>query len=311
MALDINLISLPDFLSHSKIADTYLLSFLKDTICYNQGRYIQFEYLLGLKHKELKETLTNKDASEILAKLNELTQYIEDELQTVSNHNFQSLSDYFKKQNRSKFLPRVCIKGTKEGKIIDLYRSSAREYFVSEHTIESNTGFEYVVNEGIYFICNDLPNKAKQGHYRNPRLDDNCVRNYAPKRTFFRLGKDTEDLRWQQCWKKEVAIGADWHRACYKSTLIIPMTLINNDLSPNFKKRFFTERQKNNRTIWGFLCFDHPSIDYFNAEDDEKIGYIFADILSLYYVSAYIHTEISETYNCAERIGGENEEEKC
>jgi len=309
MAFDINIVrvNLSDLLLPNKARHNFLLPFVKDIICYNQGRYIQFEYLLGLNHKDLKEALKKEETHEILKKLDELTQYIGDELQTVSNHNFQYLLDYFKKQDRSKFLPRICIKGTKEEKIIDLYRSTKREYFVSEHPVESNTGFKSVVDEGIYFLRNNLPNTAKNGYYKNPRLDDNCARNYTPKRKS--LKKDREDLEWHQCWKKERAIDAGWHNACYKSTLIVPMTLINNDLSPNFKKRFFTEQQKDNRTIWGFLCFDHPNVNYFNEENDVKIGYIFADILSLYYVSAYIHTEISETYKRAERRGGKNEEE--
>lgn len=308
MALDINIFSLPDIALLSKSTSLQFISFIKNAVCYNQGRYIQFEYLLGLNHKDLKDSIKARDNTpNILSKLNELTQYIENELQTISNCNFKYLLDYFRMQDRSKFQPRICIKGTKDGKITDLYRSSAREYFVPEHSVESNSGFEYVVNEGIFFICNNIPNEAKYGRYRNPRLDDNRVRNYNPKRTLFR--KDKEDLEWHQCWKNEDNISAGWHRSCYKSTLIVPMTLINNDLSPDFKKRFFTEQQKDNRTIWGFLCFDHPNINYFNEKSDINMGYIFADILSLYYVSAYIHTEISNAYNEAETIGGENEKD--
>jgi hypothetical protein len=54
--------------------------------------------------------------------------------------------------------------------------------------------------------------------------------------------------------------------------------------------------------ILGFLCLDHHYSDFFNESDDISIGYILADILSLYLIQQLVCTEYSGTYERARAI---------
>lgn len=50
------------------------------------------------------------------------------------------------------------------------------------------------------------------------------------------------------------------------------------------------------RTIFGYLCFDHVEEEFF-TEVDIDIGYIFADMLSLYFIARATYTELSHTFS--------------
>lgn len=278
------------------------LSLLNEFVCHNQGKYIQFEYLLGLKHKEIRIELNkpdpNKDAIKEL--LNDFETYYETELKEVSQKNFELIIKYFEKDNRSKMPPRVCIKvASPEGDITDLYRNNRVSQTRKDH-ITTNTGFEHVKENGTFFLCQNIPENARKGTYKNPRLIDHFVRNYKPK-YIDKIIRDKIDIIWCGCWNIDPDTEGypNWEYSCYKSTLIVPMTLINNDLSESFKINFFKNNPSNNRTIWGFLCVDHPRINYFKKEKDVIFGYIFADIMSQYFISLFIHTGLSETYDKA------------
>ncbi len=87
---------------------------------------------------------------------------------------------------------------------------------------------------------------------------------------------------------------------CYKSTLIIPITFYNNTLQEEFLSRFGMNNFE--RTIFGYLCFDHIETEYFNDAMDVDFGYIVADILSLYLVTTLIYTKRSTTYEHANEL---------
>ena len=59
------------------------------------------------------------------------------------------------------------------------------------------------------------------------------------------------------------------------------------------------------RTIFGFLCFDHVDENYFDQENDVSVGYVFADLLSMYVFTRLIYMEISKTYSKIEKRLGE------
>jgi hypothetical protein len=50
------------------------------------------------------------------------------------------------------------------------------------------------------------------------------------------------------------------------------------------------------------LCFDHPKENYFDEDKDVSVGYVFADILSLYVFVRLIYTEMSKTYGKVEEF---------
>lgn len=281
------------------------LSLLNKFICFNQGKYIQFEYLVGLNHKEMKKEITKDqpDKNRVEESLKALEKFALNEKKEISKRNFDFIIEYFNLGRRSKFSPRICIKGvTPEREISDFIRDH-RITGMKKTPIESNTGFKHVSDNGTYYLCQNIPVSATVGTYINPRLMDGFVRSFSPK-FLFKFKRDKIDLDWCRCWDVEPDSKnhLHWEYSCYKSTLIIPMTLINNELSDTFKTSFFKNNPLDNRTIWGFLCIDHPTINYFDEEKDIKMGYIFADILSLYFISTYIHTEASESYLKAARF---------
>ncbi len=281
----------------SRKSQVAMFSTLKEAICFNQGKYIEFEYLVGEKHKALKNALsqTNPSIEEIASCHEKLVKYIYNQLSAISKRNFEYLLRYYSLGSRSRFPARICIKLARDNYIVDAFRQK-RIYRVESHPIDRNTGFKYVFDNGTYYLRNNLPGEAIRGLYINPRLDDQRVRNYKPPR----FHRDIIDFKWCDCWNKDPGpIPADWNLSCYKSTLIVPMTLINNELDNEFKDSFFNVKPYNNRTIWGFLCFDHPTVNYFKEDEDMSVGYIFADVLSLYFLSTHIHTSISNTFGKA------------
>lgn len=294
-------LSLPITISRKRKIET--LDLLKQAVCYTQGRYIEFEFLVSEKHKALKDAVTRvpeqRDLNEIEHRRAVLLGYMERQLQAISKRNFQFLQEYFLIRKRSVFYPRICIKVLKSGgKIADAYRSEKRGYLMLEHSVEENTGFKSVVDDGTFFFENDVPERATRGLYVNPRLDQARVRNYRASRKSGR-GKEI-DQDWVDCWYRQPSSDPSlkWQISYYKSTIIVPMTLMNNDLDNEFRDCFFGAVPDESRAMWGFLCFDHPIAGYF-LDDDVKIGYIFADLLSLYFISAHIHTSRSQTFQKA------------
>ena len=56
------------------------------------------------------------------------------------------------------------------------------------------------------------------------------------------------------------------------------------------------------RVIFGFLCFDHIDSNYFIENEDVSLGYVFADVLSVYFVSRMMYTSMSDTFKSIESI---------
>lgn len=270
------------------------LHWLKDQICFNQGQYVQYEYFLGERHRVVKDLIKSTDLDDqtktkkLKAGLKEFERYAFDELNAVTQKNMVALKSAFLNR-KSTCEPRVCLKASAGNRIKSALRLMATPE-VPEHLVDENTGFQYVSQNGKYFLCNDLPALAVKGEYVNPRLDEYRVRSYVKKKRWF--GEEpVEDQDWVKCWRTPSHRFPDFYKHCYKSTLIVPMTLKNNpEISDEFKREFFRTGQGEffDRMIWGFLCLDHPSTGYFNDSDIE-LGYIYADLLSLYYITYYIH----------------------
>lgn len=285
-------------------------SFLREVICYNQGEYIQYSFLAGECHKTLKdafrESPTHIDTLRQLC--GKLEGFLNKQLYYVSLQNFRFLKAYFRDPHDKE--PRICIKGNyKKGAtdhIVQLIRDKKVNY-QSDYPLEDNSGFVFVKNHGRYFKCDDIPKSIVTDGYRNARIDTNLARAYYEQNAASADLSDNHGLHfdesWVKCWAPPQGEGnppVD-PNSCYKSTVIIPMTLWNNKLAPPFLMRL-REKQKREinteaRTILGYLCFDHVETDYFNDDMDIDVGYIFADILSLYMMTRSIYTELSTTYS--------------
>ena len=159
------------------------------------------------------------------------------------------------------------------------------------------------VEIGEHYFENDIPEAVKLRGYVNPRLGPRQAAEYkiAGRFSAKRYLSTDPDRAWIGCW--DIGGPAPSNpRTCYKSTLIIPMTLVNNPLSEEFLQDTpIGQDTKSDRSIYGFLCLDHQSRDYFH-ETDVNVGYIFADLLSMYRITSDALLTRSATYEGAKNL---------
>ncbi|WP_177419808.1 hypothetical protein [endosymbiont of Lamellibrachia barhami] len=283
-----------------------LVDLISKVVCFNQGKLAEYGYLAGEKHKALKDAMRGtgeKNKSDIKTLRDELTNYLNLELKNASDENFKFLKQYF--EGRSELEPRICIKVHNEGKIVPLFRDR-RSIDDESYPIEANTGFSEIANKtGYQFLCNNIPAAIKNNSYVNARINSDRVTHYKEQNIFERLRK-VDDTDWAKCWNEVEGVAGERNypplETCYKSTLIIPMTLLNNTLSGEFIQRFEIEEKVSPRSIYGFLCFDHQEINYFNKKPDITIGYILADMLSLYLINSLTYVDYSTTFSAVEEL---------
>jgi hypothetical protein len=303
-------------------------SFMRRVICYNQGEHAQYNFLAGELHKTLKDSLRESpgDVGNLRKHCDQLQDFLNSNLHRVSLENFEFIKEYFGGRHDIEPRPRLCIKGNykKDGKyyVVQLIRDKKVNY-PSEYPLEDNSGFLYVKNHGQYFICNNIPERIGTGKYHNARIDTELARAYYEKRSREPTTSSDKqsfqfDELWVKCWetpkhKDGVQIKLD-PTSCYKSTVIIPMTLWNNKLNPTFLERMHVKaKEEGSKIIFGYLCFDHVEENYFDESDesiDINVGYIFADILSLYMITRFTYTGLSETFfKALKAIGASSEKE--
>ena len=275
---------------------------LRDFICYHQGKLIEYLFLAGEHHKELKSLLNNKgnDVGAISEKHDQLINHLNEYFGDIVSKSFDEIQKMY--SGRNKYAPRICLKvnyGEKQKKIVALFRQK-RVNYDSDCKVEENSGFNFIKENGVYYLCQDIPEAARKKEYINPRLILDKVINYFPSPS----GNDEIDNNWVACWcgdKSNISTTVtQYFRNCYKSTLIIPLTLWNNKLVNKFIKKFRMEDV--DRTIFGYLCVDHINTNYFDPICDVNSGYVFADILSLYLLIRFVYVDQSETYASAAKL---------
>jgi len=284
----------PNSKSGKRSNDSAVLAVLRNAICSHQGDIAQHIFWGAELHKRLRLAT---DPEVIKAIIGDIESDLPDIFQRAWRITVGHLINYFKLTHSSSLLPRMCIKDTieKGGKkyIIDIFREDGGRSSI-QYTISENTGFHSVERDGRFFLCNDIPSAVKTGNYINPRLDLLAAKKYKSPGRMDRIFRDKQKLNiaWAECWS-DFSHEKDNSSSCYKSTLIVPMTLVNCHLGKEFSRD--TVIGKSQRQIYGFLCFDHPHKDYFN-ENDINIGYIFADLLSFYQINQHSITTHSETF---------------
>lgn len=273
------------------------LTFIQKAVCYNQAALIEFCFLAGEKHKSLKTYYlsgnSKNDMRELQRRSHDLVNFLNETMLEVSLNNFQLLRSFF--SSRSEIPPRVCLKGNfnvrngQNATIVSLFRDDPVGYD-SDVIVEGNSGFHYVRDHGRFYLENNIPAAVVKGDYVNPRLKDLEV-----KAEYERSGRNLDYVcqEWDNFWEGHVPGVVD-DRSFYKSTLIIPLTFWNNQLSSEFKKAVGIENVE--RAIFGYLCFDHRDLGFFDKVKDVAVGYIFADILSVYIFNRLVYTNISKTY---------------
>lgn len=269
----------------------------RDLTCFHQGRVMQYWCYASWLHRSFKEAVSSNNSHEIIEEQRgELLDYLQKDLQQVALGTFEIIQKYFahRAAEYGKKTPRICLKGFDEKRrVMDL----AREKGVAHSdpvSSSKNSGFDHVVKTGTPFLANDLVTDIVK--YRNPRLiRDNILR--LDKRLKDKNSPhaiDTQD--WIECWVN----GDSDPRSCYRSTLIIPLTLKNNTgLLPEFRGAFGGQVD-DDRMIYGALCFDHVEPQFFRHEDID-FGYVAADWLSLYLLTQINYTSNSKTFALAKK----------
>gem|GEM_PF-3784233 len=158
----------------------------------------------------------------------------------------------------------------------------------------------------------DAPTQTpSQKEYYNPRLIPEKVDEYTLpnwwERQKMKLLPRLDDEAWYRCWKGYQKGCAPAISDCYKSTIVTPMTLMNNELSSDFWEYFLVsvppyEGEVVERTIFGYICLDSPYVDFFDEGIDTNMTYFFADCLSIYWIITHFFTSFSRLHAEAIKI---------
>lgn len=279
----------------------------KKTVCYHQGEYAQFQFLASELHKTLR---LMKDQEALCA----LDDYFNVRIEHAAKKSFSFLHDYY--QPRHSILPRICLKGAETRDsvkyVVTVFRDDEVPYS-SDVPIKKNSAFDHIDRSGRFYRVNNIPQQVIDGTYVNARIDVDKTEKYLNKQPRDTTLLDKEgigtDSEWAKCWRivdyDDNPIPDIDLRSCYKSTLVIPLTLWRNKLDVAFIEQInnkirqsteSSEEENIDRLIFGYLCIDHVTEEYFNSSTDLNIGYIIADLLSLYLLAKMIYTESSSTY---------------
>lgn len=274
-----------------------ILALLQRASSYNQSFTLQSSYLTAEKHKELKASLRSRAGDAKIRRLStQLLNNLNQCLYEAATMNFKFLHSYFALTGRAS--PRICLKGNFRADDSDLVVSIFRDHeagYTSNVNIEQNTGFAHIKNTGRYFLENNIPQAVLSRGYVNPRLNIDEIKSQFKRAT----AKNASALsrKWRDFWLDEkTTLEKD---AFYQSTLIYPLTLWGARIDPNFSKAI--GMQEVDRSIYGYLCFDHPETDFFDKKNDPRAARFFADILCHYVFIRMTYTDFSSTFAAVTR----------
>ncbi|MBW4658651.1 MAG: hypothetical protein KME15_08255 [Drouetiella hepatica Uher 2000/2452] len=311
------------------ISTSELLALLNEFISENQLRLSQHTFIASERHKDVKECLMHLEGivgrneenikkltnpplipdKRVLGKkladsLSQLEQYLYSTFKDACEVAFDYVAKFFK--DRSFVLPRVCVKVIAGDQLVVLFRRPELQIQSLNISTDGNTAFEKIAAGADYFICNDIPESVENGGYQNVRLIKEKVLefNKSDFRNSFLYDDEIDDASraWRECWKEIVVVEGNSQRtmqppldSCYKSILVIPMSLETGKLDEAFVSHFNISTESG-RAIFGFVSFDHRHVDFFDETLDVAFGYILADILSLYLIQQLTYTQYSSIY---------------
>jgi len=297
-----------------------IVLFIKNIVCWHQGKLIEYNALGKAKQDKLRDAVASGNIQAIKEAHQSLDDYLFKGLDEIFLYCFEQASEYFQDYRKTAHTPRFCVKmfgripGKIEQHIITMMHTSKTLDSCTSSSVERdhNTAFIDTANTGKTYLCNDIPSAAQNGEYVNPRLIPERVNSYRkpwfPRVNSFRGKKDDA---WRQCWKG-YSEGSPVPEDCYKSTLVIPLTLVGHAVKRTISDEFWIFFRDNlddgktidelRRTIVGYFCMDTPELNFFNHQMDEDIGWLIADILSLYWFSGCCYTSFSNIYKNAEKL---------
>lgn len=284
------------------------LKILKRSICFFQKHYLEDSLKASDNHRNFRLYLDSSNESEwdeeiVLDLCVELISNLQNSTSAAFaqfERDLQSLFSIQGKMNPHK--PRICLKSIhpkstdSETYIFDMERGregSGRKW--SEFPASLNTGFSQALETGNYYHCADIPTESNAGRYKNKRLSPRAVQGYMQDLS---AHSDSKGIMWEKCWDTDIGDSSPDPSSCYKSTLIIPLTLSHSGIGDRALNILGMGNLPHARTTVGFLCFDHQDENYF-TECDIETGYIYADNLSLYFFTRKNYINSSLTFSKA------------
>lgn len=274
----------------SAAADT--LNLLRRIGSYNQSAIIEFVFILAERHKKLRIALNN-GTKNLRPHINDIISLMNLKFFEAISKNFEFIHEHF--LHRSTIKPRLSVKGhwrTEEtDKIITIFRDCPMEYG-DVFLLDDNSAIRHCATYGTPYLCNNIVRAVFEGSYTNQRIDSKAAKRII-SRSFWGGGLPGLHRNWKAVWMKGAqAAGA------FKSTLVVPISVPNDRLSEETRRRF--DVGSSDRTIFGYLCFDHLETDFFDREIDVPIAEMVADILSIFAFQRIRFTDYSETFKSAE-----------
>ena len=198
--------------------------------------------------------------------------------------------------------PRACVKiahsgSQDEGVVTLVCRDTPRGYSTS-YRISEHTGFAQVNFTMEAYLENNIPNKVVDNLYNNPRIDPSRIPAFREEfnshhGTLSKLllfsGMKT-DQRYEKAWKtiwRQIDNGGNLVDLrdvdCYKSTLILPITMADSQTNVEFEESFFDENIEKD-IVFGYLCFDHNTIGYFDKSFHVPVSQSLSYWLCMYFL---------------------------
>ena len=287
-----------------------MIPLLKDAICYFQGDIIKYISEAHDAHEELVKELNDiaptdvKDNKTLLRIKNKLNDVLDDGLLAASTTAYSLLEKYFRDVRRKKQLPRICLKlNHQSNNSLVVYTHSRNNKknasFDSPCMISENSAFSHIEMHGNAYFCNNIVEKIKNGDYKNPRLNTSRGKNINV------VLLQNDDSAWKSRWLDPTGDMS----SCYRSTMVIPLTLVNNNLPNSFWKNLRNKVPGTlpiktgvdsltslKRTVFGYLGFDSTHTDYFCEKQDISMSYCLADFLCIYLYWYHYFTTFSRYY---------------
>jgi len=279
-----------------------MMALTQRAFSYNRDAQLQYHYLASRRHKAVREALSSAGPGlrQVEKALVAFLEFLNQRFYEATAKNFELLHAYY--SSKGGVAPRICLKGTfrvnTSETVVSIFRDHDVDYEKqSDASIERNSGFFHIKETGSYFLENNLPSAVLQGRYVNPRLDTDAIHSeFRGKGQLSQLNN-----AWDRYW-----IGNNDTRtndsSNYKSTLIVPLTLSVDNLTDDFRKEVPLEDV--DRTVFGFLCFDHREVGYFDESTDVSIGQIFAGFLCHFVFTRLIFTDMSSTFKAVSALLG-------
>ncbi len=299
-----------------------ILEILRGLVCENQLGVAQYHFLANEKHKELKDALSDfsgssqslaSDSHLIAKKMLALEHYLYVELRKFFEISCRQVEKLFADRYPDSKLPlRFCIKVINGDHLATIFRYPASKIKETINNVKTdNTAFQVIADGAPYYLCNNIPMGIISKSYHNTRIRMASVADLFAKGCMFPNEEDGDQV-WCSCWEDIIIHDGQGETIkrpsvdfCYKSTLVIPMSLKTEHMDKEFIRNFnvgLSGLDESKTPILGFLCLDHHYKDFFNDSDDISIGYILADILSLYLIQQLVCTEYSSVYKRARSV---------